>query len=247
MIFNRLNRIFCGIASLAFASISTGQSAIDAEQPFAAHSAGTVPWGSTQIEAGGWLQWETPDGEEAETFSYAVPTGVIRYGFRERLEVRVGARFSKSLGEAEEARGGIKWNIVPNADRFRVAWVSELEANLNRITSSTRVPSRHRICAEWTDANRWSARANWGVRWGADSTEMIIAGAVARQVGWQGWTVFVEPMWQTIGGIRLHAGGILNVDEIAQVSVGIEQSLKNDAFRFTLGYCRRILPTPTFP
>ena len=112
MILNRLNRILCGIAAFAFASIATGQSAIDAEQPFAAHSAGTVPWGSTQIEAGGWLQWETLDGEEAETFSYAVPVGVIRYGFRERLEVRVGARFSQSLGEAEEARGGIKWNIV---------------------------------------------------------------------------------------------------------------------------------------
>ena len=69
----------------------------------------------------------------------------------------------------------------------------------------------------------------------------------AWQVGWQGWTVFVEPVWQTVGGIRLHAGGILNVDEIAQVSVGIEQSLNKDAFRFTFGYCRRILPTPTFP
>ncbi len=247
MILNRLNRILCGIASFAFASIATGQSAIDAEQPFTAHSAGTVPWGSTQIEAGGWLQWSTPDGADMEEFSYAVPVGVIRYGFRDRVEVRVGARFSQSLGEAEEARGGIKWNIVPNADRFRVAWVSELEADLNRVTSSTRVPSWHRMCAEWTDGKRWSARANWGVRWGADSTEMVVTGAVARQVGWQGWTVFFEPVWQTTGGMRLHSGALLDVDEIAQVNVGFEQALKNDAFRFTFGYCRRILPSSTNP
>ena len=247
MILSDLTRIFSAVFALLLAATATSQSAIDAEQPFVSNSAGTVPLGSTQIEAGGWLQWATPDGEEVEEFSYAVPVGVIRYGFRERIEVRVGARFSQSLGEADEARGGIKWNIVPDANRFRVAWVSELEADLNRVSASTRIPSRHRMCAEWTDENRWSARANWGVRWGADSTEMIVAAAVARQVGWQGWTVFVEPVWQTTGGMRLHAGALLDVDEIAQVNVGFEQALKNDAFRFTFGYSRRIFLSSTNP
>lgn len=242
-----LSRFFLGLCVLVICGTLHGQSAIDAEQPFDSQSAGTVPWGSTQIEAGGWLQWETPEGEEVETFSYAVPVGIIRYGFRERLEVRVAARFSESLGEAEEARGGIKWNIVPDADRFRVAWVSELEADLNRLSSSSRVPSRHRMCADWTDGKRWSVRANWGLRWGADSTEMVVAGAVARQVGWQGWTVFVEPVWRTVGGGRVHAGALLDIDEEAQVNVGFERDVDTGDFRFTFGYCRRIFPPSTTP
>jgi len=247
MIISYLRYFFPCVAALVVCGILRGQSAIDAEQPFDSQSAGTVPWGSTQIEAGGWLQWETPANAEVEEFSYAVPVGIIRYGFRDQLEVRVGARFSQSLGEAEEAHGGIKWNIVPDADRFRVAWISELEADLNRVSSSTRVPSRHRMCADWTNGNRWSARANWGVRWGGDSTEMVVASAVARQMGWQGWTVFVEPVWRTVGGMRLHAGALLDINEEGQVNVGFERDLDTGDFRFTFGYCRRIFAPSANP
>ena len=247
MIFNHLNHILSALFVLVLAAGVTGQSAIDTEQPFASNSAGTIPQGSTQFEVGGWLQWETPEGAQAEEFSYAVPVGIIRYGWRDRLEVRVGARFTESLGEAEEARGGIKWNIVPETERFRAAWISELEADLNRVTSSTRVPSRHRMCADWTDGKRWSARANWGLRWGADSTEMVVSGAVARQVGWQGWTVFVEPVWRTVGGGRVHAGALLDIEEEAQINVGFERDVDTGDFRFTFGYCRRIFPPLTTP
>lgn len=245
MIFSVLSQILAFSTFLLFTATSAGQSALDAEQPFASNSAGIVPVHQTQFEVGGWLEWTTLEGEEVETFNYAVPVGIIRYGWRDRLEVRVGARFSESLGQAEEARGGIKWNIVPDADRFRVAWVSELETSLNTVSASTRVPSTHRMCADWTDGERWSARANWGARWGADSTEMLVSGAVARQVGWQGWTVFVEPVWRTAGGGRVHAGALLNVEDEAQVNVGFERDLDTGDFRFTFGYCRRLLPQPT--
>lgn len=227
------------------AGTAIGQSAIDAEQPFESNAAATVPLGATQVEVGGWLEWSTPAGSEVEEFSYAVPVGTIRYGWRDRLEVRVGARFSESLGQAEQARGGIKWTIVPDADRFRVAWVSVVETSLNSVSASTRVPSTHRMCADWTDGDRWSARANWGARWGADSTEMLVSGAVARQVGWQGWTVFVEPVWRTVGGGRVHAGALLNVDDEAQVNVGFERDLDTGDFRFNFGYCRRLMPQRT--
>lgn len=242
MIINYLRRISIALSLFFAIGKATGQSAIDAEQPFESNAAAIVPMGATQVEVGGWLEWSTPAGSEVEEFNYAVPIGIIRYGWRDRLEVRVGARFSESLGQAEEARGGIKWTIVPDADRFRVAWVSELETSLNNVSTSTRVPSTHRMCADWTDGDRWSARANWGARWGADSTEMLVSGAVARQVGWQGWTVFVEPVWRTVGGGRLHAGALLNVEDEAQVNVGFERDLDTGDFRFTFGYCRRFLP-----
>ena len=121
MIFSYSTRALAGLFFLVLVSSATGQSAIDTEQPFASNSAGTVPQGSMQFEVGGWLQWETPEGAQVEEFSYAVPVGVIRYGWRERLEVRVGARFTESLGQAEQAHGGIKWNIVPQMDGFRAA------------------------------------------------------------------------------------------------------------------------------
>lgn len=242
MIFSHLPRIFSGLFVLVLAACATGQSTIDAEQPFESNSAGTVPLGSTQFEVGGWLQWETPEGAEVEEFSYAVPVGIIRYGWRDRLEVRVGARFAESLGQAEQARGGIKWNIVPEMDGFRAAWISELETSLNSVSTSTRVPSRHRMCLDWTNGDRWSARGNWGLRWGSDSTEMIVAGGVAREVGWQGWTVYIEPVWSKVGGGRMHAGALLDTGDDAQVNVGFERDLDTGDFRFTFGYCRRITP-----
>lgn len=248
MIFNQLNAFFgrwlIAASALVSAAGLCAQSGLDTEQPFVSNSAGLIPTEAVQIEAGGWLEWFTPQGAESEEFRYAVPLGIIRYGWRDRLEIRVGARFNQSLGQAEEARGGFKWNVVPDAERFRVAWVSELETQLNSVSTSTRVPSQHRMCADWNDGKRWSARANWGVRWGGDSTEMVVAAAAAREVGWQGWTAYIEPVWRSVGGWRLHAGALLAVGDDGQVDVGFQRDLDRGDFRFTFGYTRRLWREP---
>jgi hypothetical protein len=244
MFFSYLSRFVAVLCTGLFSACAAlSQGLLGTEQPFESASALVVPLGATQIEAGGWLQWATPEGEQVEDFTYAVPLGIIRYGFRERVEVRVGAQFSQSLGQAETARAGIKWDIVPDADRFRVAWISEIETRLNSISTNTRAPSQHRMCAAWTDEDRWSARANWGVRWGADSTEMIVAAAAAREVGWQGWTVFLEPVWRSTTGVRVHAGALLEVGDDAQVDIAFQRDLDTGDLRFTFGYSRRLWRT----
>jgi len=219
------------------------QGELGTEQPFESPSGTVIPQGQIQTEIGGWIEWATAEGEEVEDFSYSIPIGIIRYGLRDRLELRVGARFAENLGAAESARAGLKWSIVPGSQRLQIAWISEIESLLNSVSLKTRAPTIHRMCASWTDENRWSARAHWGLQWESDSTEMVVAGALAREVGWQGWTLYAEPIWRARTGGRLHVGGLLEIGEESQVDIGFQRDFDTGDFRFNFGYSRRLLPT----
>ena len=221
------------------------QGEMGTEQPFESPSGRGIQKGRVQTEIGGWIQWATPEGEEVEDFSYSIPIGIIRYGWRDRLELRVGAQFAENLGEAESARAGLKWSIVPGPQRLQIAWISEIENRLNDVSLQTRAPTIHRMCASWTNEQRWSARGHWGLRWESDSTDMVVAGALAREVGWQGWTVYVEPIWRESTGGRIHVGGLLQIGEESQMDVGFQRDLNTGDFRFTFGYCRNLWQAET--
>ena len=59
-----------------------------AERPMETVSSSILPQGFGQIEAGGYAQWLTSDDDPVPEFSYAVPIGLIRYGWKERIELR---------------------------------------------------------------------------------------------------------------------------------------------------------------
>ena len=69
---------------------------------------------------------------------------------------------------------------------------------------------------------------------------MVVAAAAAREVGWQGWTVFLEPVWRSTTGVRFHAGALLEVGDNAQVDVAFQRDLDTGDLRFTFGYSRRL-------
>lgn len=242
LFFNPLkNGFMAGLVYFLIGISSNGQSqeSIQTDRPTESFGASVVAMGGTQVEAGGWLQWATPVGEELADFSYALPIGTIRYGWKERLELRVGAQFSQTLGEAEQARFGIKWNILPESEQVQLVWLSELETSLSRgVSLETRAPSHHRLCAGWSDSKDWSALANVGFSADSDSVQWMASAVVSRRVGRQGWSAFAEPV--LLGtGMQFNAGALLVLDDDAQIDFGYNRDITSGDYRILFGYSKR--------
>ena len=90
-------------------------------------SSAVIPNGSKQIEAGGYAQWLTIDDDPVPDFSYAVPIGLLRYGWKERVELRAGAQWAQSLGAPQQARLGDQMERPAAEER---AWASASMLNL---------------------------------------------------------------------------------------------------------------------
>ena len=81
------------------------------DRPSESAAASLLPAGFGRAEIGGRMTWLTDAESGAQTFSYAAPLGVLRYGMNEWVELRVGARFSGSVGAVDDAMLGAKLRL----------------------------------------------------------------------------------------------------------------------------------------
>ena len=218
-----------------------------AERPMESISSSVVPQGMGQIEAGGYAQWLTIDDAQVPDFSYAVPIGLIRYGWRKRVELRAGAQWAQSLGAPQQARFGVKWNALPQKKGLGISVNAEFETTASQgLSLGSEVPLDLRICADWNSFERWSVRSNVILYQG----RLKFSAAAMWTAGRQGWSLMAETKWDAVQGWNFHAGAFLAINDNSRFDftyfrqswngeIGQELSAKMCQVRF--GYSRRIM------
>lgn len=218
-----------------------------ADRPMESISSGVIPLGTTQIEAGGYAQWLTIDDAQVPDFSYAVPIGLIRYGWKERVELRAGAQWAQSLGAPQKARFGVKWNALPQKKGLGISLNAEFETSPSQgLSVGKAAPMDLRICADWNSYERWSARSNVRLYAG----RLRFSAAAMCRAGRQGWSLMAETEWDAIQGWNFHAGAFLAVNDNSRFDFtyyrqsqmeGIDTALNSSLYQLRFGYSRRIL------
>jgi hypothetical protein len=218
-----------------------------ADRPMESISSGVIPPGAAQIEAGGYAQWQTVGDAQVPDYSYAVPIGLIRYGWKERIELRAGAQWAQSLGTPEQARVGLKWNALPQKKNLGISVNAEFETTAEQGLSLGReVPLDLRICADWNSFERWSARSNLILYQG----RLMFSAAAMCTAGRQGWSLMAETKWDPVEGWNFHAGAFLAINDHSRFDFtyyrqarngAIGQELNTKMYQLRFGYSRRIL------
>ena len=218
-----------------------------ADRPTESISSSIIPQGLGQIEAGGYAQWETIGNAPVPDFSYAVPIGLIRYGWKERIELRAGAQWSQSLGTAQQARFGVKWNALPQKAGLGISVNAEFETSASQgLSLGKEIPMDLRICADWNSFERWSARSNVGLYAG----RFLFSAAVLRTAGRQGWSLMAETNWDGMDGWSAHTGAFLAINDNSRFDftyfrqfsqTPILEGPITDMYQLRFGYSRRIM------
>ena len=218
-----------------------------ADRPMESISSSIIPQGLGQIEAGGYAQWETIGNAPVPDFSYAVPIGLIRYGWKERIELRAGAQWSQSLGTAQQARFGVKWNALPQKAGLGISVNAEFETSASQgLSLGKEIPMDLRICADWNSFERWSARSNVGLYAG----RFLFSAAVMRAAGRQGWSLMAETNWDAMNGWSAHTGAFLAINDNSRFDftyfrqfsqTPILEGPITDMYQLRFGYSRRIM------
>ena len=219
-----------------------------ADRPMESISSAVIPNGSKQIEAGGYVQWLTIDDDQVPDFSYAGPIGLLRYGWKERIELRAGAQWGQSLGTPQQARLGIKWNALPQKKNLGISINAEFETSPEQgLSLGSDVPLDLRVCADWNSFGRWTARSNVMLYQG----RLGFSAAMMCSAGRQGWWLMAETNWMTGQGWDLQAGAFLAINENSRFDFTyyrqsrngeIAQALNSSMYQLRFGYSRRILP-----
>ena len=217
-----------------------------AERPMETVSSGILPQGLGQIEAGGYAQWLTSDDDPVPEFSYAVPIGLIRYGWKERVELRAGAQWAQSLGAPQQARFGVKWNALPQKKGLGISVNAEFETSASQgLSVGKAAPMDLRICADWNSFERWSARSNVRLYAG----RLRFSAAAMCRAGRQGWSLMAETEWDAVQGWNFHAGAFLAVNDNSRFDFTyyrqsqieeIDAAFNSSMYQLRFGYSRRI-------
>jgi len=218
-----------------------------ADRPMESISSGVIPLGTTQIEAGGYAQWLTIDDAQVPDYSYAVPIGLIRYGWKKRIELRAGAQWGQSLGTPQQARVGLKWNALPQKKNLGISVNAEFETTAAQgLSLGGEVPLDLRVCADWNSFERWSARSNLMLYQG----RLRFSVAANCTAGRQGWSLMAETKWDAAEGWDLHVGAFLAINENSRFDFtyfrqsrngAIAQEFNTKMYQLRFGYSRRIL------
>jgi hypothetical protein len=244
---NLLTLVFVLLSLSASAQSEVNGYSDFAERPMETVSSSIIPQGSGQIEAGGYAQWLTIGDAPVPDFSYAVPIGLIRYGWKERVELRAGAQWAQSLGAPQQARFGVKWNAMPQKKGLGISLNAEFETSLSQgLSVGKATPMDLRICADWNSYERWSARSNVRLYAG----RLRFSAAAMCTTGRQGWSLMAETNWTTGQGWDLQAGAFLAINENSRFDFtyfrqsrngAIAQEFNTKMYQLRFGYSRRIL------
>lgn len=213
-------------------------SPFQAERPMESISSAVVPAGQMQIEAGGYAQWFTPTDAQVPDFSYAVPIGLLRFGWKERVELRVGAQWSQSLGESQQAKVGFKWNLLSPKNGLGISLNTEFETSLAEPLSwEKQIPMDLRLCVDWDTFERWSIRSNLQLY----SGRIGWSAAAIRATGRQGWSIMAETHWVPLRGWNIHAGAFLAINDKSRFDFTYFREFQPDMVQIRFGYSRQIL------
>lgn len=196
------------IPFLLFPFLSLAQGDLATDRPSESAAATLLPAGFARAEVGGRLDWETVVASGEQTFSYAAPLGVVRYGLSDVLELRVGARFSQQVGAVDDAMVGAKVRLPGDFwGETDACYLVELNVDPARGWSpGQNVPSAHRLCVGTAIGHLWSVTGNAGWMRAAGASTWMGSLAVGRELGVQGWTGFVEPFVYSGAPLRVNAG-----------------------------------------
>ena len=215
-------------------------SPFQAERPMESISSSIVPAGQVQIEAGGYAQWYTPPDAQVPDFSYAVPIGLLRFGWKERVELRAGARWSQSLGESQKAKLGLKWNAFTSQNGLGISLNGEFETNITQPLSwGNEIPMDLRLCIDWNTFEKWDIRSNVKLYNGS----LAWSAAAMRKTGRQGWSLMTEANWLSRSGWNVHIGAFLAVQENSRFDFTYFRELHSELYQLRFGYSRRIIRT----
>lgn len=224
------------LAMLCSEAWTQGESEGDlaSDRPSESAAASLLPSGFGRAEIGGRMTWLTDAESGAQTFSYAAPLGVLRYGINEWVELRVGARFSGSVGAVDDAMLGAKLRL-PGGFWGETKACYLVEANMDPSRGrgvNLKVPSAHRICVGTTISHHWSLTGNAG--WLRDSGMSSWMGslAVGRELGVQGWSGFVEPYLYSGAPLRINAGFQRQLPEEMQADICLGRNLTGPETQF---------------
>ncbi len=203
-------------SALAFlcAGITRAQGDIAPDRPSESAAATVVPEGFGRAEIGGVMNWTT-DADGLPGFSYSAPLGVMRYGVREGIELRAGARFAQQVGQVQDAMLGAKF-AVPGEfwGDWDACWLAEFGINPGAQVSSLKgVPMLHRLCMGRSWGQLWSATSNVGWSKKGDDSAWMASVVLSRVVGVQGWSAFVEPFAFQHAGASVNLGFQRVIDE----------------------------------
>ena len=209
----------------AFAQFVADGASDFADRPMESISSSVVPQGMGQIEAGGYAQWLTADDAEVPDFSYAVPIGLIRYGWRERIELRAGAQWAQSLGAPQQARFGVKWDALPQQKGLGISVNAEFETTARQgLSFDSEVPLDLRICADWNSFERWSLRSNVILY----QERLRFSAAAMWTAGRQGWSLMAETKWDAVQGWNFHSGAYLAINDNSRFDFTYFRQSKNE-------------------
>jgi hypothetical protein len=196
------------------AGIARAQGDIATDRPSESAAATVVPEGFGRAEIGGVMNWTT-DADGLPGFSYSAPLGVMRYGVREGIELRAGARFAQQVGEVQDALLGAKL-AVPGTfwGELEACWLAEFGLNPGaQVTSLKGIPMSHRLCVGRSWGQLWSATSNLGWAKGADGSAWMASMVVSRVMGVQGWSAFLEPFAFQGAGASMNLGFQRTIDD----------------------------------
>lgn len=222
--------------ALLSTGIAQAQGDIATDRPSESAAATVVPEGFGRAEIGGVMNWTT-DADGLPGFSYSVPLGVMRYGVREGIELRAGARFAQQVGEVQDALLGAKLAIPGKFwGELDACWLAEFGLNPGATVSSLKgVPMSHRLCFGRSWGQLWSATSNVGWAKKADGSAWMASLAVSRVVGVQGWSAFVEPFAFQGTGASMNLGFQRVVDEAWMMDIVYGRNLATGDVQVGLG------------
>lgn len=205
----------CLMSTMSLIGGACAQGDLATDRPSESAAATLVPEGFGRAEIGGVMNWTT-DADGLPGFSYSAPLGVMRYGIREGIELRAGARFAQQIGQVQDALLGTKL-AVPGKfwGQLDACYLAEFGLNPGATVSSVKgVPMSHRLCIGRSWGQLWSATSNVGWAKRADASAWMASVVVSRVVGVQGWSAFVEPFSVQGSGASMNVGFQRVLDDV---------------------------------
>ncbi|MGB1075317.1 MAG: hypothetical protein ACPGYK_03950 [Flavobacteriales bacterium] len=214
-----------------------GQGSLATDRPTESAAATLLPVGLGRAELGGIMNWLTEDASGAQSFTYAAPLGILRYGISHAVELRAGARFSQQVGAVDDAMLGAKLNLPGDFwGEVDACYLIELNINPNKLWSPEQpIPSVHRLCLGTSWNTIWSITANAGWLRNAGESTWMASWVLGRELGVQGWSGFIESHAYTGETPQANFGFQRQIENDMQLDVVFGRNLGGDIKDFTVG------------
>lgn len=242
--FHSMNRQWTGILisqmmmwMLLAPEITQGQGSLATDRPSESAAATLIPVGLSRAELGGIMNWLTENASGAQTFTYAAPLGILRYGVSHEIELRAGARFSQQVGAVDDAMLGAKLDLPGDFwGEVDACYLIEVNINPTRGWSPGQpIPSTHRLCLGTSLNTIWSITANAGWLRNAGESTWMTSLALARELGVQGWSGFIESYAYSGETPQANVGFQRQIENDMQLDVVLGRNFRGDVTDFIVG------------